>query len=603
MRIHRARAAVGCLLVVACGQAKQDVSNAAGTAGHAAASSGGADASRAGSGGNASGGSGTSASGGMGSGLAGGTGSAGTTGGAGLPAAGAAGASGGAVGAGGATGGFGGGPEPDPVGLVATSGSYIVYELPIKDGAADGLVLRELDGSRSEIQVQIPGSYLGYRSLSPDRRSYVYSQGVVETGEGGAAAPVADDLCLIRFTDSGYVPGAIVDGFEGRPEYHYSAGFEASSRFAFFLRITPDRGLDIVDAARNARHHSLTVDATNMTLNVAPHGYLFSYTLDHHQDAQETYVAEVTEGGISEPELLPQGAGLLRYSEDGKRVFYVLTPATDTVSYGYVEPPAAPRSFHTRDGVFLDVAVHFLVEPGGDSVLAVLPDSVDSQSTVVQRLFTDETRAPVTVAGPYKNAELAGVSPGGTLAVYAYQLDADTGGNLAGIELVRGTEHFNILEPQATTVQGFFGGERFFYRLGQVLHAVTIESSAPVDTVVADGDYALDAGGCQPANLDTDKFYYSLPQFAGVRFVDLGLTGTGSARSVLPTDPLAYVGCPVCNAAGDACAYAEAKPDGSGSGSVSSVKVFMLRFGATGPSAPELLFETDHSINLKIFHP
>jgi hypothetical protein len=89
---------------------------------------------------------------------------------------------------------------------------------------------------------------------------------------------------------------------------------------------------------------------------------------------------------------------------------------------------------------------------------------------------------------------LAGLSPGGTLAVYAYGVDANTGSNFVGIELVRDTEHFNILEPQAAPVKGFFGGERFFYLLGQVLHAVTIESSAPVDTVVADGDYAPDAG-------------------------------------------------------------------------------------------------------------
>ncbi len=59
----------------------------------------------------------------------------------------------------------------------------------------------------------------------------------------------------------------------------------------------------------------------------------------------------------------------------------------------------------------------------------------------------------------------------------------------------------------------------------------------------------------------------------------------------------------MCNAAGDVCAYGEAKTDGSGDGSVSSVKVFTLRFGATGPSEPELLFETDRRLNLKIFHP
>lgn len=587
----------GVVLAAACGKARGDAGDPTGAAGAAAIAEGGrtamagaatAGAATAGAG-NGSAGAATSVAGGA-------TSSSGSAGGATTSA------------------GTGGGPYvlgPDPLpakepaGGVKTSNDYLVFTQydPADHPRHYRLMFIDLKGDGQAVPVAAAGSIDAASVVSGDGRAYVYQQTdiaqLVPTG-----TPREDDLYLNLFTDSGYLPGARVGGFVGRPALHSPVGFDASSRFAVFSRWQPttgvDRllGFDFIDAADNTRYFSLDFSVDAVEFEWAPKGYLFFYRLLPHDGMRQVtqYVAKLIDGGMSQPEQLPVALADQQFTADGRRLFYSTGDGTGPATFGYVEPPAAPRQFYVSSEVAdFGKPDGFVIEGGGESVLTALAVPGDPAHYVLWRLFSDGTRPPEAISTP-------------RLSIQVTHSDGDLAAVVSGsddyvwhLELVRGSEHFDVSVVDEANF-GFFVGEHFIYRRSlaggsaEEVHSATLKGSSVVDTVVGTSD-RVGIAPCRPASsLSGGKYSYTyVSPTAGVRFIDLALEGPAATRTIDVTDPAASIReCPVCNQTGDTCAYTERTAAHS--------KTFSVHFGPNGAEGPKLIFESDQTFALLAAH-
>jgi hypothetical protein len=594
---------LGLVVFVACGKtAHNGSSDSSGAAGgafaadggkHAMASAGasGAATASAGSGNIASGAGGTNSSAG-GSDVSPGSG--------GITAL--AGASGGPLGL---------GPDPlpagDPPGLVKTSNSYLVFSQLDPDTTQNSrfqLMFLDMQGNGQPVLVSVAGTRNTVRSVSRDRRAFVYAQ-VDPYGLGATVKPREDDLYLNLFTDSGYVPGALVGGFAGRSALHSPGIFDSTSRFVFVTRPFAPRGVDIIDTARNTRYYSQELSEEQFSFGWAPKGYLFTYTLvakllDTSRTGRRSYVAKLIEGGISMSQPLPVGLSGSRFTADGKRLFYTVLNGTDPISFGYVDPPSAPQQFFASGDPFNVTAGGTFFIENRESVLAVLSAGGDSQHQAVVRLYSDPARAPVTITDPLRGIQLS-VSESGSLAAISALLDDDT----QRTEIVRGTEHFKVSETKGNELSGaiFVGEHAVYFDHAETsdtydIHYLDLEGSKLVDTVISKGR-EWPRNYCQwaiPIPGNRASYLYSQPAGpSGVRFMDLAVSGPSATRAIDVSDPSATIDeCPLCNPAGDTCAYVERTATHS--------KVFSVHYGSSGPSEPKLIYESDESFKLIAAH-
>jgi hypothetical protein len=455
-------------------------------------------------------------------------------------------------------------------------------------------MLLDLKGGGQPVQVNAAGSKLFQPAASPDGRFVVHVQ--VDPFPFTIPRPVPNnDALLSAFSDSGYVPAAVVAGFDALAALHYPEGFDASSRFAFLVRTSKVTGLDIVDGANNRRHGSLDgVLVTAGTLNWAPKGYLFSYRVDPVTSGSavtRTYLAKVIDGGISEPQLCPDSVTQSSFSPDGRRLFYSLGDKVPA-ALGYIDPPAAARQ------IYADMASNGAsglgVEAAGQSVLTALSDPTDATRSIVTRIFVDPKLSPQPITEPNRSSAIT-ISESGSLAALTL-----SGDRTQRLEFLRGNERIKVAE--APMVSASFSGERLVYYLrhsdtdpSSELHTATLVGSSVVDRRLDPVDRDFRAYPRRKVSKPSNKYFDAcvLP-VPGIRFSDLELDGPSATRTVDATNPAATVDRPVCNAAGDACAYVEHTDTSS--------KLFLMHYDATGPSAPTLVFQSDQQLTLYVTH-
>jgi hypothetical protein len=487
---------------------------------------------------------------------------------------------GGSAGIGPSEGGAGGVDVPEnPDGVVETSGHYLVFTLGPQDGSNE-LMLLDLEGSGTPVQVNVPDTTLVLPAISQSGEFLIYAHG---------SAPIEGDLLLNRFTASGYVPGRVVGGFEGRPGLHAARGFDASSRFVAFSRTGDTPGLDIVDAARNVRHFSADLGPfATLLFEWAPAGSYFNYTLDPDLDdttpaKNRTYLAELTNDGASEPVALPPNVVTQHFSADGRRLFFLTKDADGLVGFGYLEPPDAQVQFY-QGSMPESYGTDFYVEPGGESVVSQLTSEDTPRRAVVERLFADEAREPEPLWDsswdPMMGSIAVNPSPSGALALLSLYDVCCTYGH----ELLRGSDHFDLGGPAPS-----FFGDKLVYTSAPSPATIATLTDAGIDVTVLDEtpDYP---GLCAWGRRPTTKV--SLLSATGLHLWDLE---TGRGRDISVTDPGATLGCAVFSPSEDACAYVEA--------TTSFSKIFVVRFGPDGPSEPELALGLARTVNLKIVHP
>ena len=489
------------------------------------------------------------------------------------------------------------GPDPQPaalpVAVVATSNSYLVFGQGTKVSDIK-LMLLDLKGSGQPIQVNSMGSKLILPTISADGRLLVHVQTDPFQGpvHGVLPVPPADDLQFAAFTDSGYSPGTAITGFEGLAAMRYPAGFDAESRFVAFVRTGKIPGLDIVDLANHRRYGSLNDQPIKGSVGWAPKGYLFAYRAETNAAVSAVarlHVAKLIDGGISEPQALPEGISQASFSADGQRLFYSVDDGKVPLAFGYVDPPAAPRQIYSGTGP--NGFIGFEIEAGEQSLLTTLIDPNNSGRPIVTRIFVDPARPPQ----PITEATSITMSESGSLA--ALWLIGDT---TQRIEFLRGTERIKVVE--APSVGGTFTGEHLVYYPAASeadpfweVRSATLVGSSVVDRRLFPADRHI-ISFCQqrvpnPGNKYVDIYDQPGP---GIRFSDLELDGPGASRTIEATDPSATIDCPVCDIAGDACAYVEWTDTSS--------KIFIVHYGATGPSAPTLAFQSDQRLTLHLAH-
>lgn len=489
-------------------------------------------------------------------------------------------------------------PAADPVAVVGTSNSYLVFRQGSRDPDIK-LMFLDLKGSGQPVQVNAANSKVITPKASDNGRFLIHEQvdALQSPSHGSLPTPTAEDLQLVTFTDSGYIPGAAVAGFSGLTAMRLPGAFDASSRFVAFSRLDSRQpaGLDIVDAAKQRRHASLSGPRVLGGVNWAPKGYFFTYRAKTNlsdNPNNDILLAKLTSDGISEPQALPAYANQATFTADGQRLFYSIDNGTIPFALGYIDPPAAPRQIYSGTGP--NGFIGFWIEAGGQSLLTTLPDPNGGGLWVVARIFVDPARPPQFLTEPSYSSSIT-MSESGSLAVLSILGDTTT-----RLEFLRGTERIKIAE--GASISGTFTGEHLVYypdtsesKIFWEVRSATLVGSTVVDRRLAPADRNISSFCQRVVPNPGTKFNYVYDQpVPGIRFSDLEVDGPGATRTIDATNPAATVDCPVCNTTGDACAYVERTDTSS--------KIFVVRFGPTGPSEPTLAFQSDQSLALYLAH-
>jgi hypothetical protein len=128
------------------------------------------------------------------------------------------------------------------------------------------------------------------------------------------------------------------------------------------------------------------------------------------------------------------------------------------------------------------------------------------------------------------------------------------------------------------------------------MHDARIDTSGLVDAIVSDPDRDVVPCILYDYNYPPSKAFhlFSTPK-PGIRFIDLDVGGSPIGRSIEASDALATVGCPFFSLANDAAVYVEQTDAGS--------KLFLVHFGADGPSEPELVLDSTSFVTPILVHP
>jgi len=324
----------------------------------------------------------------------------------------------------------------------------------------------------------------------------------------------------------------------------------------------------------------------DLAFDWAPVGNYFAYTADPDGTTakKQTFVAEVTSSGASQPLELPPSVIARHFSPDGQRLFYMTRDAENMIAVGYLEPLGSQLQFYqstTAVGGIND----FYVEPSGNSVVAQLwaQDSGDFGTPVVARLFVDAAREPQVLWAPMPDDGLPvgniyiTPSQSGALAEIVFQQFV----TVYGYHLLRGDDVFDLGGQPA------FYGDKLVYFNGVAPATLATLTAAGVDVTVV--DWSVDAfSTCWPSV----KSKAALVSTTAMHLYDFD---TGQGRDFPVTEANARLNCPVFSASGDATAFVELVAAGS--------NVWVVRFGPDGPSEPELVLTIGRTVHLQIAHP
>lgn len=448
------------------------------------------------------------------------------------------------------------------------------------DRYLDDLLWLDLNGDGEPVVLNRGLSDFIASPASPDGRFLVATSG--------------NGVFLGEFTESGYVPLRELTGLLPRVNVLAPRGFEPRSRYAA-LAAPGSFTLHILDLRTAELTAKVTTSNTPSAGEWAPDGLLFRYVVDDRFQGSSHYVMDLATGGSAQPQALPSDIAGADFSPDGRRLFYAVLPSSGVYSFGVVEPPAAPHGIYQGEVVDPVPATlmerRFVAELDGQSILTVLPDATDRSRHVLRRLFADTAREPEDI-GVARADPLFGRSASGKLV---YFMSGEAG--RYGLELLRGSERFPLVDPPSEHgVFASFAGEHLVYSIDgtEELHDVTLSGSAVLDRVFPENaSYGYPCDDLPPF---LDKWFFShLSSSSSLAMLDLAVAGAGALRRVQGRDARSSFECPVCDAAGNGCAFVEHTSDRS--------IVFVMHFGAEGPSDPVPVFESDQFLMLMVAHP
>jgi hypothetical protein len=199
--------------------------------------------------------------------------------------------------------------EPDLTGLVATSAKWLLTSQSSSVVVSSALDFVDLESGMSypANPANLP---VAYGSWSPDQKWFLFS---------GANADSDKNLTIVRLSKNGFVPGKLIDGFEGTRGGLSFPKCDESSRFCALARGgSMTSGVEVIDTVLGKRlgHFDFPPSFSQV---FAPKGLYFAYA---HGDPSEVGLARVVEGGISAPTILSAGSYMPIFSSDGQQAYF-----------------------------------------------------------------------------------------------------------------------------------------------------------------------------------------------------------------------------------------------------------------------------------------
>jgi hypothetical protein len=439
------------------------------------------------------------------------------------------------------------------------SGHYILF-------VEDNIRVRLMDLETGEIRDLNSGDEPTiYNTTSPDGRSWMYS---------GTDHPV-DAMWHVRLSDSHVTPVHEVAGYEGLDGNGTVWDWSFDNRFLRATRYGSRPGLEIIDAHLNRRIGGYVFEA-DIGGTFVPNSYYFWMA----EIGGGYAIGKVTDSGLSERKLLPDGTTGLSFSRDGKQaVMRVEGDDGGPFVYYLLELPGAMRRLDVGD-FDPEAILGLAITPEGGSAWALVAEEGTQR---LYRVYFDDGRVE-----PFGDPSLPAYGirrgPDSDLVAVTYQ-DAD---GLFYLSLAEGdvvTEPVarpNRDDPGAT----YLYGSRYAYGVGNdEWHIAALDDGELVDTNVAEPG-ELDFGcmtfiSINPPDRIAVRHQQPVP---GLFFVDLSDPVARRVAHFPVEDEGSSVMCPVWSKDGSACLYVESLADGT-------QRFRVVRWGDDGPTESEIVYE------------
>jgi hypothetical protein len=488
-----------------------------------------------------------------------------------------------------------GAPPVDLTGLIATSGSQLVFSsqpvADFRDYPASQLNALDLKNGK---KYDLGKAELSYSYVSNDESMLFV---------GGANAASDSNLFIVRLTDSGIVPATPISGFAGRPGNEYLRAWSGDNRYAFFVRgsnIIGD-GLDVVDTRTNSLLWSADtgLDDETASIEVAPKGTWFAYWLGTTK--RTASIAHIEHDRVSSTALPIEGYSFV-FDAQGTHLAYPDVDVDAGVTKLFVQTlGGAAVQIGEADGYASGFIDSFT--PDGRVLVLVWNDAADEVPVIES--FPIQGGDPVIIGDGTGNAPWRVPSTHFSVMLFAYTTPDSL--ELAFVDPAGKAPNVPVASYPADAQPSIraIDDKRFVYTIttGAVgtsdteLHLVQLDADAKVvdarfdkqDDAVAD---CTDTLSHSPA----DKLVYIERNTHALTLVDLrGDTPQRVATLAPSLDGAKEVFCPTWGPNGDAFAYTEL--------SATSSRIRLVRWGDGDPEAPQDVYEADEAVEIKVVRP
>ena len=465
--------------------------------------------------------------------------------------------------------------EPDLTDLVPTSNQWLLFNEYADVIVGTGLTLLDLaSGERHPANPdELPLSTAG---LSPDGRQFAFS------GQGDT---LDENLAMIRFAKTGFVPAKPLIGFSGELGSYIPSSWDEHARFFTVTRFGAKPGIEVVDGVLGKRVGHV-VDGSAFVQGFAPKGPYFAYFNGGQSYSGE--VASVTaDGGIGTPFKVSDAKTRPIFSADGKHLYFT-TQQGDVKGLSYIDlPDATPKQLpNATPGESID-----RVFAGGAASAFAWVERGGGLSSLVQVFF--DGRARVDVSEPSTDISVWGtfVSTDQTLVSIDYW---------ESLELVQ-LEPFKRFPLVGKTVVPVSGpsptgmvGRYLYYQRDGLLRVATVDApGALVDAAVSDaGETPIVCN--VPAGVEPlTKLAFHDAAYTELAIVDMAARPPAVVLRYSASTADATVQCPHWQHDGKAFLLSEKSP--------SKTRAYVSNWAGAQPTTPKLALESDQVLRAFAF--
>ncbi len=394
----------------------------------------------------------------------------------------------------------------------------------------------------------------------------------------GADASSFDNISVLRFTPTGFLPQVPVAGYSAIPGNFYREGQCSDPRFAVYSRRSADNmGIEVVDLVKGKRHGAVEDPLdSDQSAEMAPSGYYFSTSFWNSQMTPIVEVegwSKITKTGVS-PLVKLVDSRNLTFSGDGKFLFFAHGTRTGPQQLFVSELPRKAREVplaaegYTFNGGLLGAPLGQvyaqLIANGSEQSAWYLVDSAGK----AQRVTDAKRTIYATLAH----------EAGALLMLYGTQ-DPD----VVSLELTKDGKTYPLMTYPVTDDQRFsaaFAGKHVQYLKGGKLHLVGVDASGTHDVMVQEG-----SEGVQCIETKNDVMTFHTVSDQGLVFVDLrAATAKRSAKLPLTAGAVDR-GCPIRHRTQMRMLYRER--------TATKTQLWWLDFGTSTIGTPSKRFEED----------